>query len=234
MTNQQGRPATVFDQAFLTGVADVTEVLLIRHGQQQVDLAGPVGEIIDPPLSEQGRAQAKLLGAALSTKAIDAVFSSNLERARETARELGAHHRLAPLIVEDLREIEIFRDIPREQTAAQFLGKELLAAIRQRMLTERSWDVYPCSEPSREFRKRAINAIETAIATHASKRICIVCHGGVINAYIGHIIGTAQEMFFRPGHTSVSIVLAGGGRRVLQLLNDVHHLRTGEGEFVSY
>lgn len=234
MTSDQSRPPAVFDQAFLTGVPDVTEVLLIRHGQQEVDLGAPVGELIDPPLSEQGLAQAKLLGEALSTKAIDAMFCSNLERAHATAREIAVHHRMEPAIVADLREIELFRDMPRDQTPAQFLGKELLAAVRQRMLTEQSWDVYPYSEPSYEFRKRSINAIEAAIATHESKRICIVCHGGVINAYIGHIIGTSRDMFFRPGHTSVSIVLAGGGRRVLQLLNDVHHLRTAEGEFISY
>jgi hypothetical protein len=39
---------------------------------------------------------------------------------------------------------------------------------------------------------------------------------------------------FRPAHTSVNIVVAGLGRRVLRLLNDTHHLSTAEGEFVTY
>ncbi|MGH2670383.1 MAG: histidine phosphatase family protein, partial [bacterium] len=80
--DQQARPRGVFDQAFLTGVADVTEILLIRHGQQDVDLrAATVGEWIDPPLSDQGRLQARLLGEALSLNRIDAVFASKLRRA---------------------------------------------------------------------------------------------------------------------------------------------------------
>ncbi len=88
------RPPGVFDQAFLTGVPDVTEVLLIRHGEQDFNLQGVVGDWIDPPLSEQGRLQARLLGEALSTKHLDAVFASSLKRAVETAREVARHHDL--------------------------------------------------------------------------------------------------------------------------------------------
>jgi broad specificity phosphatase PhoE len=234
MTEDTSRPRAIFDRAFLTDVEGVTEVLLIRHGQQEIDPRGPVGDLLDPPLSAQGRQQARLLGAALSTTRIDAIYCSGLRRADETAHAIASHHRLEPTTVPDLREIEIFRDVPPEETLEQTFGKELLSAVRHRMLTERSWDVYPKSEPSYEFRKRAINAVEATIARHQSERICIVCHGGVINAYAGHIIASPYDMFFRPAHTSVSIVAAGDGRRVLQLLNDVHHLRTPEGHFVSY
>jgi len=224
----------VFDRAFLTDVEDVTEVLLIRHGQQQFELGRPIGETVDPPLSDQGRHQARLLGEALSTANIDAIYCSGLQRARDTALAVAAHHRLEPIIIDDLREIEFFRDVPREERVEDFVGKSLLMAVRQRMLTERSWDVYPHTEPSREFRKRAINAIESAIASQEAKRICIVCHGAVINAYIGHIVGSPYDMFFRPAHTSISVVAAGGGLRVLHHLNDVHHLRTPEGHFITH
>ena len=234
MSETRGRPPSVFDRAFLTGVEGVTEVLLIRHGQQDVDVNGAVGQLFDPPLSERGRQQAHLLGLALSTTHVDAVYSSPLERALETARAVTRHHDLEPAVVADLREVEVFRDVPPDETVEQHFGKELLAGVRHRMLTERVWDVYPESEPSAEFRKRAINAVEAAIAAHAGERIAIVCHGGVINAYVGHLVGSPYDMFFRPGHTSVNIVAAGGGRRVLQSLNDMHHLHTAEGHFHSY
>jgi broad specificity phosphatase PhoE len=240
---QTPRPVGVFDQAFLTGVPDVTEVLLIRHGQQEIDVhAATVGDWIDPPLSEQGRLQARLLGEALSLKRIDAVFASKLRRAVETADEVVRHHELHVQYLDDLREVEVFRDVPPDKTALEFLGKELLEAVRERMLNERNWDVYPLSESSYDFKKRAVNAIETAIAKNGgerpdgrpSGRIAIVCHGGVINAYLGHIIGSRYDMFFRPAHTSVSIVASGEGRRILRLLNDTHHLTTAEGEFATY
>ena len=232
---RQARPPGVFDQTFLTGVEGVTEVLLVRHGQQDVNLhAATVGEWVDPPLSDQGRLQARLLGEALSLKRIDAVFASKLRRAVETAGEVARHQEREVEYLDDLREVEVFRDVPPEKTALEFLGKELLEAVRERMLNERNWDVYPYSESSYDFKKRAVNAIETAIAKKAGERIAIVCHGGVINAYLGHIIGSRYDMFFRPAHTSVSIVVSGEGRRILRLLNDTHHLTTAEGEFATY
>lgn len=232
--DRQARPPGVFDQAFLTGVPDVTEVLLIRHGQQEFDLKGVVGDWIDPPLSDQGRLQARLLGEALSLKPVDAVFASRLRRAEQTAVEIARHHDLEVEFLDDLREVEIFRDVPPDKTAREFVGEELLEAARQRMLNERNWDVYPYSESSYDFKKRAINAVETAIAKNTDERIAIVCHGGVINAYVGHIIGSRFDMFFRPAHTSVSIVVSGEGRRVLRLLNDTHHLTTAEGDIATY
>lgn len=230
----RGRPAGVFDLAFLTGVAEVTQLLLIRHAQQEVDLGGPVGALVDPPLSETGRLQAELLGEALSVEHIDAVYSSPLRRARETAAAIARHHRLEVVIRDDLREVEIWRDVPPDKTAEEFLGADLLRGIRERMLVEKVWDVYPYSESSAEFRRRCINGIEAIIARHPAERVAVVCHGGVINAYVGHIIGSRYDMFFRPAHTSVSVVAAGQGRRALHSLNDVYHLRTAEGQLRTH
>lgn len=232
--NPNARPPQVFDLAFLTGQPDVTEVLLIRHGQQETDFGGPVGAIVDPPLSERGLMQAELLGRLLSTKRIDAIYASTLRRAQQTAAAVAKHQRKEVAIVADLREVEMFRDIPPDKTALEFLGKEQLAGIRRRMLIEKSWDVYPYSESSLEFRRRTINAVEGIIAQHDNQRIAIVCHGGVINAYVGHLIGSPYDMFFRPAHTSVSTVAAGGDRRALHFLNDVRHLEEEDGRWLSH
>jgi len=229
----RSRPS-VFDEAFLTGVEDVTEVLLIRHGEQKIDPDGPVDDLRDPPLTERGEQQAKLLGEALSTTNLDAVYASPLRRAHDTAKAVASHHRLEPVVIDDLREVEIFRDIPTGQKITDVMDEHLLKAVRQRMLDERSWDVYPYSEPSHDFKKRCINAVESAIARHGSERIAIVCHGGVINAYIGHAIGSRYDMFFRPAHTSVQVLGVGRGRQSLRLLNDTLHLETAEGSFVSF
>lgn len=235
MTERPARSPGVFDRTFLLGVEGVTEVLLVRHAQQVFNYEAPVGETVDPPLSDQGRQQARLLGEALSTTRIDAVFASPLKRAFETAEAIARHQRLEPRVIDDLREVEIFRDVPQDRTAIESMGKELLKAAGQRMLIERSWDVYPYSESSFDFRKRTINAIEMAIASEAGERIAVVCHGGVINAYVSHVVKSPYDMMFRPAHTAISVVMAGdGGRRILRSLNDVHHLRTAEGDFHSY
>jgi probable phosphoglycerate mutase len=231
---RRGRPPQVFDQAFLTGIEGVTELLLIRHAQQAISAEMTAGELIDPPLSDHGRLQARLVGEALSTTKLDAIYTSPLRRARETADAIVEHHQLEAIVVDDLREVEIFRDAPQDKTIRDFMSRDLLEAVRGRMLRERSWDIYPYSEPSADFRRRVINAIESIIVRSESQRVAIVCHGGVINAYTSHIIGSPYDMFFRPAHTSLNIVAAGQGRRVIHLLNDTHHLRTAEGDLHTY
>lgn len=236
MSNGQARPPMVFDRAFLTGVEGVTELIFVRHGEQHIPdpRSGPVGDTFDPPLSERGEQQAKVVGERLSVDRIDVVYASPLKRALETGRQIARHHRLEPIVVNDLREVEIFRDIPADKSAADFLGQGLLLGMRERMLREKKWDVYPYSESSFEFRKRTVNAVESIIAENEGKRVVIACHGGVINAYVGHIIGVDYDMFFRPAHCSMHIVFSGHGVRALQALNDVHHLRTGEWNLVSH
>jgi broad specificity phosphatase PhoE len=231
---ETARPPSVFDRAFLTDAEDVAEILLVRHAQQAIDPEGAVGELLDPPLSEQGDLQARLLGESLSTAHIDAIISSPLRRARQTAAQIARHHELQVNVIDDLREIELFRDVPADQKLRDYFGIDLLKAVRHRMLNERSWDVYPYSESSFEFRKRVINAIEATIAKTPTGRIVLVCHGGVINAYVSHIARSPLDMMFRPAHTSVNVVLAGDGRRVLSGLNDVTHLKTPEGHVASY
>lgn len=236
MSHGPARTPMIFDRAFLTGVEGVTELVFVRHGEQFIPdpRTGPVGDTFDPPLSERGRQQAKLVGARFSTEKVDAVYASPLKRAYDTAAEIARHHRIQPVVLHDLREVEIFREIPADRSAADFLGAALLAGLRERMLNEKKWDVYPYSESSFEFRKRTANAVEAIIAENEGKRVVVACHGGVINAYIGHIIGAQYDMFFRPAHTSVSVVAAGEGIRALHSLNDVRHLETPEGSFLSH
>ena len=226
----------VFDRAFLTGVEDVTQIVLVRHGEQYIadPRSGPFGDTIDPPLSERGQRQAELVGQRFSTERVDAVYASPLKRAYETGRHIARHHRMEPIVMDDLREVEVFRDIPLDKSAVEFFGEHLLQGIRERMLREKKWDVYPYSESSFEFQRRTVNAIESIIAAHEGKRVVVACHGGVINAYTGHVIGSPFDMFFRPAHASVHIVAAGHGVRAIHSLNDVTHLSTPEGSFVSH
>ncbi|MBI2764755.1 MAG: histidine phosphatase family protein [Chloroflexi bacterium] len=237
MTNPgPARPPMIFDRAFLTDVEGVTQLIFVRHGEQHIadPRQGPIGDTFDPPLSERGVQQARLVGERFSTERIDAVYASPLKRAYETGVEVARHHRMDPKVMNDLREVEIFREIPADRSAVEFLGQSLLLGIRERMLREKKWDVYPCSESSFEFRKRTVNAVEAIIAENEGKRVVVACHGGVINAYVGYIIGSPFDMFFRPAHASVSIVAAGEGVRALHSLNDVAHLMSPEGNFLSH
>jgi probable phosphoglycerate mutase len=228
-TPSSGSPPNAFDYAgysYLIGEDDVAELLLVRHAQQLArGHSEPFEASIDPPLSAIGERQAALVGARFGTEQLDAVYCSRLERAFQTASALASPHGLVPHVVEDLREVEVFRDIEPGRTIGDVLGEIGVLGVRERMMFEKRWDVYPLSESSADFRRRAVNAIEGIAALNIGKRVAIVCHGGVINAYVAHHLGITADMFFRPQHAAVNVMLAGRhGVRALRSLGDVHHL----------
>ncbi len=82
------------EQAFLIGVEGVSEVCLVRHGEAQSDPA------TDPALSSRGRQQALRLSRRLAQGKMDAVYSSPLQRAWQTALALSQDVRPDPRLVE--------------------------------------------------------------------------------------------------------------------------------------
>jgi probable phosphoglycerate mutase len=54
--------------------------------------------------------------------------------------------------------------------------------------------------------------------------VVIAAHGGVINAYLGHVMGIDRDLFFLPDHSSINTVLVDGARREMVFMNDVRHI----------
>lgn len=224
--------------AFLCDMEGVTELILIRHGQQEfpADMrAASVAEWVDPPLSEVGVRQADAVGQSLRDRgAISAVYTSNLERARETGMQVAKHHGVDATVVPELREVELFRDLPEGKRLVDVVDPLLLRGARERFIRERRWDVYPYSETSEEFRHRVLMAVEGIIASHPGERVAVACHGGVIATYIASVLGLDEDMFFRPHHASVHRVAARDQRRVIRSLDEVHHLEAVDPDLVTW
>ena len=236
ISREPSRTSSAFDTAFLTTGEGITELVLVRHGEQDVPVGPqvPIGVMHDPPLSERGRAQAYAVGLRFAAERIDAVYASPLARAFDTGAQIARHHGLDMTVEPDVREVEVFRDVPQDRPIVETLGRRALLGMRQRMQIDRKWDVYSHSEGSAEFRKRTVNAIEGIVATHPGERVVVACHGGVICAYLGWILGQNQDMWFRPGHTSVNVVRALNAVRVVETIGDSNHLRTLEGDLRSW
>jgi probable phosphoglycerate mutase len=221
---------------FLLAQSEATELALVRHGQQQLPTS-PVftpAEWVDPPLSAVGRRQAELVGKAFAGRQADVVVSSHLSRALETARAIATHHDLEPVVLEDLREVETYRDLDDGATPADALAEPFWRGVQERFPTERRWDLVPFGESSAELRHRVVSTIEGLLAMHPGANLVVVCHGGVINAYLAHLLGIAEDMFFLPAHTSVSLVRRLGARRALHSLNDRDHLTAADPGLLTY
>jgi broad specificity phosphatase PhoE len=213
---------------------EATEILLVRHGQQEVPTAGATtAERTDPPLSATGRRQAKLVAAALADEEVGAVYTSTLSRARDTGAAIAAHHDLNAQQVPGIEEIRLFRDRAPGATT-DTLDDSFRAGAAALFARDRSWDAYPLSESSRDFRRRVITCIENIVAEHPGEVVVVACHGGVINAYLGWLIGVHADMWFRPAHASINRFRALGTQRSLISINERNHLSANDHALVTY
>jgi probable phosphoglycerate mutase len=199
---------------------------LVRHGQSDFDseemISTPRGEQFDPPLSEKGREQAELLAKRLLVMDPPAVvYSSTMRRTRQTiapyAREAGIE------VLEDDGLIEAHIGEWERISFWEILRKDedMLYRVRHQ---EPVWRHAPGVERLEPFRARVRDAIEGILARHPDGNVIVVCHGGVINAYLAPIMGVDHEMFFLPENTSLNSVVVDGDARRIRFLNDVLHL----------
>jgi broad specificity phosphatase PhoE len=82
----------------------VTTLLLVRHGETDWNAEGRLQGHTDRPLSDLGRRQARQLAGELASEELDAIYSSDLARARETAEIVGERLGLPVVLDPDLRE----------------------------------------------------------------------------------------------------------------------------------
>jgi 2,3-bisphosphoglycerate-dependent phosphoglycerate mutase len=194
------------------------ELLLVRHAlpvrRELVDKPA------DPGLSAQGRAQAEHLATYLASEHLDAIYASPLQRAYETAATVAAPHSLEVLVCDGVAEYDRLSShyIPAE---------ELKAANDPRFDAIINGEWNGADETSDQFRARVISAIEELIERHSAQRIAVVCHGGVINGYLCHVLGlTNPRGFFYPNYTSINRVAASrSGARSVVTINETSHLR---------
>ena len=132
---------------------------------------------------------------------------------------------MEPIVLPEIREIEIFRDNIGEKRPQEVIGDLMLRGAQERFARDRRWDAYPLTERSHEFTDRVVAVMEGILVGHAGETVAVVCHGGVINAYLAWVLGLDEDMFFRPAHASVQTVLVRESCWVILGLNDVSHLR---------
>jgi len=193
------------------------ELILIRHAEP-VRVAD-AGEPADPELSERGLRQAELLVPYLREEGVDALYCSPQQRARQTAAPSAAALGLEPVIRERVAEFD-------RHSPTYIPIEEMRASRDERFLAMLNDDYSLYGIDMVAFKRDVIDECEAIIAEHPGGRVAVVCHGGVINAYLCHVLGIDKFSFFAPDYTSLNRVAANrkGVRTVLRV-NEVGHLR---------
>ena len=145
----------------------MTTLLLARHGETDWNHEGRWQGWADPPLNETGRAQARELAEQLRSAPFDAVYSSDLSRAYETAEIVAAPHDVPVAADPGLREIDVgsWSGLTRGELKERFPNGER-----------------PDGETRDQHRARVHAAVERIARANLGQRILIVTHGGTMRA----------------------------------------------------
>lgn len=194
------------------------ELMLIRHG---LPVRRELSEgIADPELAPAGHEQARHLARYLADEPIDAIYSSPLQRAHQTALPLAAAKGLPITIVDDVAE--------SDRNSSEYVPIEELKATDDPRWHAMARGDYSFGEESLPtFQARVVVALEGLIARHPGQRVAVTCHGGVINMYLCHVLGIEpRQALFYPNYTSIHRVAASRrGHRNVVTMNETSHLR---------
>jgi broad specificity phosphatase PhoE len=194
----------------------------VRHGQSTWNREHRIQGQQDPPLSDEGRKQAALVGARLGGRRFAGFYASDLKRAFETAQVIGASLGLAPEPNESLREIYLgkWEGLRADEIAGRF--PEAWAC----WVEEPDWDCVPGGEGAAAFDARVGSALEQMLTRHPHGDVLAVTHGGVIQVALHRIVGRpSRGLFpFKIQNASISMIENRDGRMVIGSVNDIGHL----------
>ena len=194
------------------------EIVFVRHGlPMRIELETGIA---DPELAAEGHEQAEKMAAYLGVEDVEAVYVSPLRRALETARPLCKVLGLEAVVSEGVAEFD--------RNSREYVPVEELRATndpRWEKLLRGEWD--GVDEDPSIFKARVVATVEDMIARHPGGRVVVVCHGGVINQYLAHVLGIETHIgFFYPKYTSIHRVMAArSGQRSIVSINEASHLR---------
>jgi 2,3-bisphosphoglycerate-dependent phosphoglycerate mutase len=155
----------------------VTTLLLARHGETDWNRELRIQGSSDIDLNELGREQARALATELADVELDAVYASDLARARATAEAVAAARGLEVRLDARLRE--------RSFGSWEGLTREDIAELPEGSRHD--------GESDEEVRARVLEAIEEIARAHPGRQVLVVSHGGALNTLWHHALGVRVE-----------------------------------------
>jgi broad specificity phosphatase PhoE len=189
-------------------------LLLIRHGENDFSKTGRLaGRLRGVHLNARGRQQATALANALAGVSLKAIYSSPLERARETAEPIARARHLMITLDSGLTEADV----------GSWQGKSIrrLALTRYWRLIQRapSRAGHPGGETFLQTQARIVGTLDAICARHKSRHlVACVFHADPIKLAVAHYIGLPLDDFQRLGCDTGSVTLLAIGDGSAQLI----------------
>lgn len=202
-----------------------TQVIIVRHGETEWNIANIRQGHLDSPLTEDGIAQAKALARRLMSERFSALYSSDLGRAMQTARiiaeatghEIVSDPRLRERhlgIFQGLSSDEIKEKHPEEYKLHRSLGPDY---------------VIPSGESFRQQVARNLAYLNEIAAKHLGETIVVITHGGVLSGLFRHTFSIPFEAprRFEFTNAGLNVFVYEQGSWFLQTWGDLSHLANG-------
>jgi broad specificity phosphatase PhoE len=209
----------------------MTEIYLVRHGQTEWNREAIFRGTTDVPLNDSGIEEAGLAAEALRRIAIEAVYSSPLARARQTAEPIARVHGLDLRIAEGLMDLCFGEWQGVSYQAVREKYPDLYRAWREAPHTI----AFPGGESLAALQTRAVGAVREIVCHHPDGTIAMVSHRVVNRVLICGLVGIDLARFWQIGQdtTAINRLIWREGRFILSCLNDTCHLRAMEAKGVK-
>jgi probable phosphoglycerate mutase len=206
-----------------------TRVFLVRHGATVLSAEDRYAGSTEVDLSDEGRAQARALGARLAGEPLAAVYASPMSRAQDTAMLIVEGRGLGVAAVSDIRETD----------HGHWEGKTR-EEIRTGYPDEYArWERDPFTfapthgETGLQVLARALPAFLAIVARHPDASVLVVSHKATIRLVIGELLGVElrgyrDRLDMSPCGLNILDVKSGAEARLV-LFNDVSHYATVPG-----
>jgi broad specificity phosphatase PhoE len=200
----------------------MTELVLARHGETAWNVERVFRGRANIDLDEVGIRQAELLGKYLSNWELEAIYSSPLGRALDTANIVARHHKVAAAVAEGLTDF----DYGKWQSLSEQEVRRLYPALLNKWHSNPHRVRMPGGESLQDVRRRAVEVLNGMISRHRGD-ILLVSHRVVIKIVVCHLLGLDNSHFWniRQDVCGITVFDYMDGRFVLTRHNDTSHLR---------
>ena len=210
----------------------MAKLLLVRHGETEMGRNRFLCGSTDEPLNNQGLKQIEHLGERLSRVHLDAIYSSDLQRAWATAQAVATPHHISATPCPEIREMDFGQceGLTFTQVEKRYPEVARLWLARSPILA------YPGGESLDNFEHR-VNSLSARLRKHGpTDTIVLVAHLGSLRLMLCHLLGISRQHWwqFQLDYTSLSTLEThprginpeSDGQAMLIVLNDTSHLTT--------
>ncbi|MBI3011367.1 MAG: histidine phosphatase family protein [Candidatus Omnitrophica bacterium] len=198
---------------------------LVRHGQTAWNSESRIQGYSDLPLSPLGHRQAKRVGVFFAAAHLNAIFTSPLQRSRETAQAIAAGngHGVVPIVEQELAEMRLgaWEGLTPVEVDARFQG------AYQQWRVKPSSVLIPDAEPLEAFRTRVRRVSEKILSGVPEGECVVVSHGGVIAALLADFLQADYDALLRRvrlDNAGITAIEYGVGTPHVLWINSTSHL----------